>query len=43
MSLTRDDMLRELELLPAWQLRQPVAKARYKPLARGCRNAAINR
>ena len=24
MSLTRDDMLRELELLPAWQLRQPL-------------------
>ncbi|BCM24114.1 uracil-DNA glycosylase [Methyloradius palustris] len=27
MSLTRDDMLRELELLPAWQLRQPVTKS----------------
>jgi len=27
MSLTRDDMLRELELLPVWHLRQPVAKA----------------
>jgi uracil-DNA glycosylase len=24
MSLTREDMLRELELLPAWQLRQPL-------------------
>jgi DNA polymerase len=27
MSLTRDDMLRELELLPAWQLRQPVTNS----------------
>jgi DNA polymerase len=31
MSLTRDDMLRELELLPAWQLRQPVAKPLASP------------
>jgi len=27
MSLTRDDMLRELELLPAWKLRQPAVQA----------------
>lgn len=32
MSLTHDDILRELELLPAWQLRQPVAKVVTKPL-----------
>ncbi len=27
MSLTREDMLRELELLPVWQLRQPLSQA----------------
>ena len=27
MSLTREDMLRELELLPAWRLNAPLPKA----------------
>jgi len=32
MSLTREDMLRELELLPAWQLRQPAQRTVVEPL-----------
>jgi uracil-DNA glycosylase len=31
MSLTREDILRELELLPVWKLRAPVAIARPMP------------
>ncbi|MFM9836209.1 MAG: uracil-DNA glycosylase family protein [Methylophilaceae bacterium] len=32
MSLTREDMLRELELLPTWQLRKPTVKLKPEPM-----------
>ena len=31
MTLTREDMLRELELLPAWKLNQPISLAPQVP------------